>query len=384
MLTRHARPAAILLLLFAAACGDPDDLQNEPVEAAGETAGIEASAVSFAAPNAGIAAFAVEDFNGTEIAHARSLLPLLASKGIAVGLHWKASDLDNQERWDFVMQARSLGVEVRPWLLLDEADGYWPGSTNASIFASKARQLISLWTNTYGLPPTTFVVDMEMRVDRFRRLNEMLAEPVPNVIAIAAFMASGINRWQYFWATQTYAALVNELRWKGWKVHCTTLPQIADDYSDGDDGIRQAMGIPIDGINWNSISIQTYRSIFAQQTGGLPLTPFFVYDYGKMAKRNWGSKAGLDIGLTWAGIDGGSAALASTYASADELKRDVEAALAAGFRADQIFVYNLEGLYQRPPAAEWVQTPRANPPAPPLDLGTPFLHTLSIGLDFLL
>ncbi len=367
--------AAGLLSFTVTACGDAADLTPSET-ATGSVTATEAAAAAL--PVAGIGAVAVEDFNGTEIAAARTALPTLAAKGVAVVLHWKANDLANAERWSFVQEARSRGVEVRPWLLLDEADGYWPCSSNASLFASKARQLASLWTDTYHLPPTTFFVDMELRIDRFRQLNQMLAQPIPDVLGIAWLLGSGVNRWQYFWATQTYAGLVNDLHRKGWKVHLTTLPQVADDYSDGDDGIRQAMGIPVDGIAWDEVSIQAYRTIFARQTGGLPLTPFFVYDYGNMAKRVWGAKASLDIGITGTGVDD-----SPTYANAGELKKDVEAAIAAGYTGQKIGVYNLQGMIDRPPVDSWLQTPNPAPPAPGLDLGTPFIHSISIALDLL-
>ncbi|MEW6776450.1 MAG: hypothetical protein AB1405_09165 [Bdellovibrionota bacterium] len=363
--------AGIFLLFAGVACGEAPGGGFE-----GQPGSAEAQAVQ--PYPAGIGSIAVEDFTGVEIQNARGALPLLAQKGIAVVLHWKASDLDNLERWNFAAEAAAQGVEVRPWLLLSEAEGYWPGSTNAPLFASKARQLAALWKSR-GLPPTTFVVDMEMRIDRYRKLNEMISAPIPNVLAIAWFLRSGINRWQYYQATLTYAALVNDLHQAGWRVHLTTLPQVADDYSDGDDGLRQALGIPVDGIAWDAVSIQAYRTLFSAYSFVGPLTPFFVYDYGRMAQQVWGTRAAIDIGITGNGMDS-----APTYVDGNDMRKDVEAALSAGFFADEIFVYNLQGILDKPPASSWFEAPNEDAPPPPLDLGTPAVHTLSIALDLTL
>ena len=366
--------AVVVALPFLGACEGATPPHGESPALLRDSAGIS----SLQPYAAGFGSIAVEDFAGTEIQNARAALPLLAQKKVSVVLHWKAEMLDDPERWAFTVDALAQGVEVHPWLLLAESDGYWPGSTNASLFSAKARQLSSLWIS-HGLAPTTLVVDMEMRMDRYRRLDELLSAPIANVFEIVHFLRSGVNRWQYFGATLTYAALVNDLHRAGWKVHLTTAPQMADDYSDGDDGLRQAFGVPVDSIAWDSISIQAYRTLFGGYSLFGPLTPFFVYDYGKMAQKVWGSRAAIDIGITGNGVDH-----APTYVDGSDMRRDVEAALSAGFYPDDIFVYNLEGILDKPPVAGWFEAPQENAPAPPLDMGTPAIHAMSITLDLAL
>lgn len=341
------------------------------------TGGMQADSLPFGA-------VVVEGFSDAELAAASRVLPALAARGISVVIHFDAGDLNNAGKWKFVKEAVALGVTVQPWLLLDQTDGYWPGSTNAQIYAAAAQNLTSLWTGTLGLPPSTLVVDMELRIDRMKKLLSMLGGgSVKDIAGIVKMLRADIDRAQFIEATLTYAKLVNNLHKKGWRVHLTTLPMIADDYVDADAGIRLAFGIPVEGINWDEISLQAYRTQFTRMTAGLPLTPFFVYSYAKKAKSIWGDKASIDVGITGIGMD--DATLVSpTYANADELAGDVEAAIAAGLSAKQVAVYNLQGMINRPPVEGWLRMPNSSAAAPALDTGTPFFHGVFDALDLLL
>ena len=335
----------------------------------------------FGTPKAGFSSVAIEVFDGTEIQNAYAVLETLGKRGVAITLSWDASNLDDPERWAFVHSARMAGVPVQPWLLVDEADGYWPGATNAAIFASAAREFSQLWI-ARGFGPTRFVVDMEIEFSRFQEFNRLTAAAVPDIFAIACWMWSGTDRARYAAATQIYADLVDDLHDDGWLVHLTTLPQILDDYADGDDGIRQAFGIPVDGIDWDTMSFQVYRTAFNAAVPIGNVTPFFVADYGKLAKRLFGAKAQLDIGLTGTGVDIGTGdGISPSYPNGQELARDVAAALGAGYNRSQINVFNLQGMLDKPPFSQWMVSPWPWIYLP--DLGTPELHLISYMLDLL-
>jgi len=282
-------------------------------------------------------------------------LPLLASRGVAVNLAWPSSSLSDPARLALVESARDAGVEIRPWLLLPEADGYWPGSANAAVFAKSARGLMDLWAQ-HDLSPTTLIVDMEMEKGRVDQLDVLWSKQ--DVLGAVQLLKSGVDRDRYSAATAEYAELVSEAKSRGWRVHLTTLPQVLDDYADGDDGLRQAFGIPVEGIAWDTVTFQAYRTLFGEMLGGdTPPTEFFVYSYGKDARKLFGESAGLDVGMVGAGVSP-----SATYASGAELSADLAAAAAAGVPRAALNVYNLDGMLAREPVEQWLELPASSGP----------------------
>lgn len=302
--------------------------------------------------------------------------PLLGRHQVAVNLAWPVAQLSDPALTTLVKRASAAGVEIRPWLLLSEADGYWPGSTNAPVFASAARSLMDVWEKN-GLAPTTFVVDMEMSKDRVDQLDALWRKD--DVLGVVELMKSGVDPARYASATEQYATLVEEAQSRGWRVHLTTLPQVLDDYADGDDGLRQALGIPVEGIGWDVVTFQAYRTLFGDMLGGdTPPTAYFVHSYGKDARKLFGDKAGLDVGMVGEGVTP-----ASTYASGSELAADLAAAAAAGIPRALLNVYNLDGVLARTPVEQWLGEP-TELGAPDQDAATVSIRKNATILDGLL
>ncbi len=349
------RLAVVCALAFAGACGGEGEPAVTPPEAAG-FGGVWSEFLT--------------------AAQVLEILPLLEERGVAVHLAWEHDSPDEAALLSLVRDAS--GVEVRPWLLLDEIDGYWPGSTNAHSYDAAARQLMDSW-DAEGLTPTTLLVDMELRFDKAVELQNMLSAPEPDLLAIVALLRDNMDAQQFAEATSVYAALVDDAHARGWQVALTTLPQMLDDYADGDDDLRQAFGIPIDGIAWDTMTFQAYRTLFGDLLAGISetsLTPFFVYDYARMALELFGERGGVDIGLVGAGVTP-----SSTYVDGADLMADVEAALSAGVPRERINVYNLDGIVARPPSDAWLAVPATDPAPPPEDDATADSHSTNATLD---
>ncbi len=329
-------------------------------------------------PQAGFAGAWAEFMSPDDV---RAALPLLEGRGVAVHMAWPAESIGDEALHRMVRDAAAAGVEVRPWLLLAEADGYWPGSSNAASFAEAAVALMDGW-QAAGLAPTTLLVDMELRYDRATALQALLTAPEPDLQAVVDLLAMGIDPAQFSAATATYAELVDDAHARGWRVALTTLPQMLDDYADGDDQLRQAFGIPMDGIDWDVMTFQAYRTLFGDLLASLsddPLTSYFVYDHARIAIELFGERAGVDIGLVAAGVTP-----SSVYAVAADLASDVEAALAAGVPRERIHVYNLDGIIDRAPSDAWLAAPPPDPAAPAEDEGTAGAHASNKALDTVL
>jgi hypothetical protein len=321
-------------------------------------------------------------------------LPLLAEKKLGVALAVQAFQLRDpaaMERWfSVVKEARHLGIEVRPWVLVDFKDGYYPSAVNYTVYIEHTRELVAQW-KAQGLRPTTMAVDMEPS----RELQAALA----SLDLTQALPGQHVDRERYAAAQQAYAAFVDELHQAGWKVAITTLPMVLADYRDGDDDLRQFLGVVIDGVDWDQIDFQLYRSAFEASAPGLG--PDFVFDYVREAQGRFPRVAlGFDLGLTHAGPFSQEG---PTLKTGEELRRDVEAALAAGADPKRIVVYNLKGIMVGAPTcakllscsadefeygphdpAEWLQPPDTRLSVPASSAATERLSGLFTAMDNLL
>jgi hypothetical protein len=333
----------------------------------------EAVAVTTQALNTtGYGSVAWEELGGATLQQLRDNLHLLEGRDIALVLHWKAENIDDQARWDLVHYAYSRGIAVQPWLTLPESQGYFPNATNYDAWIANAQYLMFLW-RSHGLPSTTFVVDMEMSKDKLHRFTELTAAGDP--FAVARFLNGNINRAQFSAATTAYKGFADYAHALGFKLTLSALLPLLEDYSDGDNFLRQGFNCPIDGVPWDEVAFQVHRTIYGVQ---FPVTSYMVYEYGRVARQRFGARAGIGIGLTHQGI---SSDTRIVYPNGNQLRLDVEAARAAGFPYQRIGVYSFLGIYSRPPVDQWFQAASARAPWP--DLGTGALRFSMQFLDTL-
>jgi len=304
-----------------------------------------------------------EELAGASVAQLREQLPLLQERGLSLTLHWKAEQLDDAERWALVKDAVARGVRVIPWLTLPDEQGYFPNATNYEAWIGAARELLKVWRER-GLPPTALSLDLEPPKAELYEFQRLTASG--DVLGVVRFLSERVDRPQYEAAGRAFHSFVADAHTLGFSVYVTTLLPLLDDYADGDDFLRQAFHCPLDAAEWDEISFQIHRTIYAQS---YPVNAYLVYDYGRSAQRRFGARAGIGIGLTHAGIASDPDIV---YASGDALRADTEAALAAGFPRERIGVYSLLGMYTRAPLEQWLQPAGARVPA--RDLGTEMLH----------
>lgn len=272
------------------------------------------------------------------------VLALLARKQLRIVLAVQAHRLGTEAMapiWALVERAHEHDIQVDPWLVLGFCDGYFPGSTNAELYVEAARELVDAWHARFG--PAALVVDMELRWERTTEL--MAADNLIDSAVLLARMITWKHPLEYALASLRYAALVNELHRRGWQAHLSTPGILLDDYADGDRGFQQSFGVVIDGVDWDVVGFQLYRSLFAQQSPGLDA--HFVYDYAKRARALFPARnVAVGIGLTHGGpIFPRGASLPDPAA----LIADADAAAAAGIPREHIGVYNLMGLLHGAP-----------------------------------
>ena len=308
----------------------------------------------------GYGSVAWEELDGATLSELRNQLQHLRGRDIGLTLHWKAENIDDPARWELVHEAVDMGIKVYPWLTLPEHLGYFPNATNYDVWIANAQYLMFLWRSVHGLPPTAFVVDMEMSKSKLHEFQRLTAAGDP--FAVARFLNRNVNRAQYAAATTAYRGFVDYAHGLGFQVNLTTLLPLLEDYGDGDDFLRQGFNSPIDGPAWDEVSFQVQRTIYAKQ---FPVTSFMVYEYARVARQRFGARAGVGVGLTHHGIADDRTIV---YTDSNQLRLDAEAAKAAQLSPNRVGVYSFLGMYRRTPVSQWFQAPQTRTPA--RDLGT--------------
>jgi hypothetical protein len=390
---------ALVLGLAAGACAsDVEDAAFSGASASDQLGelGEQAQALSSTSGFTSVAWEVLPSDSASSLSNLRDNLWRLQGRNIAVGLHWPSSSLDSwdQARWDLVQYAHDIGVPLYLWLTLPEAvttadktpgtpgyaaTGYFPNSTNYSTWIAYSQYMMFLW-RAMGYPPTTLVVDFEMRKEKLHEFDEYSSRgEVNNVLDL---LRANTNRSRQAAAISAFREYVTYAHSFGFRVAVTTLLPILEDYADGDDGLRQGFTVPLENaplsagaVAWDMVSFQVHRSLYRKSFANL--TPYFVYDYARMARQYFGSKAGVDLGLTHPGIGSGNI----VYTGPNELRQDTGAAARAGIPSDRIGLYSLLGIIKSGNPDLWLQAPLSFTPSALGDPATSAVHLTQRAID---
>jgi hypothetical protein len=392
---------ALCLGLAAVACAA--EVQDEPSarSPAAEALDLSVQAQSLSSTS-GYTALPWEvlpDDPASSLANLRSNLWRLQGRNIALTLHWPSTSIDtwDQERWDLVQSAHGMGIPVYPWVTLPEAvtteqktpgtlayseTGYFPNSTNYASWISRSQFLMFLW-RSMGYGRTTMVVDFEMRKEKLHEFDDRSSRG--DVSGVLNLLRENTNRARQADAIAAFRNYVQYAHSQNFNVAVSTLLPVLEDYADGDDSLRQGFTVPLENaptsagaIQWDVVSFQAHRSLYRKSFANL--APYFVYDYARMALQYFGSKAGIDLGLTHAGIGSGNI----VYTGPNELRQDTGAAVRAGIPSGRIGVYSFLGIVNSTNPDLWFQAPLSYTPPVFGDSATSAVHVSQRGLDALL
>jgi hypothetical protein len=298
----------------------------------------------------------------------RAELPWLAGHGADLYLAITEARIGDPGLAALVRDARDAGVGVRAWLLLDEADGYWPNEHNVPAMRDAVAALAA-WRDAEALPLDWVVFDLEMSLERTRAIADIVATE-GGVAALEAIEAGrdpdafAVNR-------VAMAELIDEVRAMGFRVAAVTYPMVLDDHGDDDLDIEDAFDVPVTGVAWDEVSFMVYQSLLYDLSGSWH-GPDVVHSYALSAREQWGDRAAIALGIVGtAGIE----PVAMPYPDAATLVADRDAARGAG--VDRISVYSLDGLLEQPARDAWLD---AGEPTRPTGGDHEVLRQLVVGL----
>ncbi len=267
-------------------------------------------------------------------------------------------------------------VALRLWPLLAIEQGYWANQSNVDAYNSWIEQALA-WAGAACPRLDGVVVDLEMPYDRAMQLRQMRTSGATS-LALAEWLVSGIDAQAYDRARAAFDAEGDRVRARGLRYTVSTLAMIADGYDAGTDTIAEALWTPLDGVRWDGVSFQVYRSIFDEEfpaPNGQPYDSGLIASYAQTIVARFGDRAGVDLGTTGAGVG-----VTAGLPDAASLQSDLAAARAANVQPGRLAVYSLEGLDGKPDAPAWIALPAplAATPSPADDQLRATFRTLAL------
>ncbi len=341
---RAPRKTSLLAILAATACDTPPETAALPPPPVVER--VVAVYSEFSEP-------------ASAIAH----LPALAAAEVHVTRAVTPADFRTPALRDLILATRASGLAFRAWLVLPEAQGYWPNEKNLEAFGAAVDDLLA-WIAEAQLPVDAITFDLEPDWDythRFIALAGAADDPdrIPKMLAL---VRAEHNPEAFLRNRDALGAIIGRVHAAGLKAHCVTYPMVVDDLADGDTDIQDGLNIPVSGLPWDEVSFMVYRSGLALYTTE-PLTPWVVHAYARDARLHFGDAAGIDLGV----IGDDPLSGAPGYRTPDALEADVAAIRAAG--VSRVHLYSLELAASRPDFEAWLDALSVAAGAPPAEDG---------------
>lgn len=273
-------------------------------------------------------------------------LELLRAHGTALYVAVHHDKVGDPALLALLRRARAEGVEVRPWILLSEEDGYWPNARNAPQVAAQVRRYLD-WTRREGVPAGWIILDMEPPLQYSRDLIADLQGRRP--LRLLRTLRRGYDPVAFRAGAEAYRRLIADLHTERVQVMAVTTPLVLDDLRAGNQVYQQYAQIPVAGLPWDELSFMVYRTLYEDVVPGR-VSPRLTYEYARDAGRYFPGRAGIAVGVV------GTVSKTPTGGGFDRPEQvavDVAAARAAGLNRVQVF--SVDGILQMDRPEAWLR-----------------------------
>jgi hypothetical protein len=283
-------------------------------------------------------------------------LPVLASHHAALSIATADAQIGDANLAHLLRAAEAAGVEVRIWLVLDRASGYWPNESNIDLYDAAVVRLLD-WLSAEDLTASTIVFDVEPAYAYSEELRTTLSGT--DLTAIVGLLRSHHDPIAFEAARTAFDATIARVHAAGLRAECVTYPQVIDDLADHDADVQDALDLPVDGLAWDEITLMVYQTGFSEQAHGAWLGPGLVGSYATDAATAWGERSTIALGLV--GTAGIFVPEGPVYTDPEVLRLDVAAARAGG--AARVEMYSLDGMLTLGGPGPWLDATVAAPMA---------------------
>ncbi|MFC1888347.1 hypothetical protein ACFL4G_01185, partial [Thermodesulfobacteriota bacterium] len=253
----------------------------------------------------------------------------------------------------------SAGIELALWPLLPDEIGYWPNERNVDSFSAFVQEILDQ-VRTDGLRLPWIAIDMEPPIYQMDALKGTWG--IDRLRTLASLARANRNRPRFEAASDRYRSLLGVIHRAGAKTLVPVLPILSHELTRNGQGLQDLLETPITGIGWDVISLMIYNSMLVGYSGeriSWTDARWYLYSTCREMRRALGTRASVSVGLLSPAKLGDE----PYYEDPDELRPDVQAAVAAGI-AD-IAVYSLEGILGKKDPEAWLKTVARSGPAVP-------------------
>jgi hypothetical protein len=262
----------------------------------------------------------------------RETLDLLECYGLEVAVAIRPGDERDLPR--LLDEAAARGITVHLWPMLRNEDGRWLSEHNAELFAKFVGRMLE----SLGDRQPQVVLDLEPPIETMR---QWIRHPTRIVGAAAPSRRRPTH----------VRDVVDALKRQGVEPWAAVVPLLLADPIPGHGGWHALMGTPVDPQDLSRLSAMLYSSIaLGYGRGWLRRADVrsLLFETARACVRRWGPRAGASVGA----VGPGALQDERVYDDPSELAEDVGLVRAAGI--EDIGLFELQGVLQRPPAERWL------------------------------
>lgn len=259
-------------------------------------------------------------------------LPELKKHNLSLNLAFHEDTDSITELADVLKTAGTLGVKVRPWILLSKGNGYWFNKWNAEVASTSTLRIVKELKEA-GAPVDGIIFDLEPPQELVEEMQRAFDHKNP--AAFLKVLRQSSRNGKLSDAEKKYSELLNTLHSQNIKVIAVASNYILHDKKSK--RLESALGTPVSGVKWDEISFMVYRAEFNKFAGWT--SPWIIENYAKRALKQFGPSVTLAIG------EAGFVPYPKPfqgYSEAIELQRDMEAAHRGG--VNNLQIYSWDGM----------------------------------------
>lgn len=216
-------------------------------------------------------------------------LPVLAKYSCDLILHVEAGSFADPDFAKLLRAAERAGVGVDAWLLLPYEKHLYVGQASVETTRALARQAADFFVKN-RLKVRAFEFDCEPSPLLGRQL--FAAVRAKSLPRLAKVLRDQQDAQAFERDVRTINELIAELRGRGYEVDGAANRAFLDAQFRGNVALEDALNAPVSGVAWDALSFITYRYRASQLSYVAMLNR-----YATLAKRLYGSRAAVDVGL---------------------------------------------------------------------------------------
>ena len=236
-----------------------------------------------------------------------------------------------------VRACADAGVSLGLWPLLTERDGRWASDGNVEAFRAHLEDVLAVVGHGGGGAEVVF--DLEPPFSTTRAVLSLR----PGAAALAR---AGNSR-----SRDALAPLVRRARERGLSASAVVAPFVLGDPHGEVGPWQRLLGTPVDGAGFGRVAVMAYTSLFEGYGRGLVRREdarSLLVAISAAARSRWGDRAGVALGVVGGGVLGDE----RPYRAVEELIEDVALARATG--VEDLSLYSLDGVLDRPRPESWL------------------------------